>query len=125
MKTVDMILKELADQGNEHAKELLEKQNLMLTLRDACEVMYHFLVDYTDFFHKNLGETEEFFHILIQDFEQKCYIGKPLMDLDYALSEITPQLIAEEIANDRLGEWCINMQVLLQMQMADALKKGD
>jgi len=126
MKTADMILKELADQGSEDAKHLLEIQNHMLTLRDACNVIYRFLVDYTDFFREDrIDETEELLRILIQEFEQKCYIGKPQKDFDYALSEINPQSIAYEIANDRLSKWCKFMQIDLQMRIADALKKGD
>lgn len=91
--------------------------NLLLTLDDATKVTMRFLKDYS---HLGKDDLEDLKEVVYSELEQYCYIGNVSEKLKYILSEINPQSIANEIANDGLSGWCTAMQVELQRYM-----KGD
>ena len=89
---------------------------LMLTLEDATKVCAELIRTY--------GEcelSEEDIDGIRQDLEQKCYFCndnhdhfKELSDL---IQDINPAEIVDHIKEDNLKDWCVSIQVAMNMEL--------
>ena len=88
----------------------------LLTIDDATKVAMRFLKEYSDC---EDGDGVE--DIVFQEMEQKCRINatnngawRHLNDLVF---DINPAEICQQIRNDNLKQWCLDLQVAMRMEL--------
>lgn len=96
---------------------------LMLTLEDATKVCAELIRDYC-----GCEPSEEDIDGIRQDLEQKCYFCndnhdhfKELSDL---IQDINPAEIVDHIKEDNLKDWCVSIQVAMNMELIQ-LERGN
>ena len=89
----------------------------MIQIEDACKVCREMMIEYG-----GREMDEELEAIIRQEMEQKMWItfqkGKArevLSSITDTIMDIHPVKIAEAIKEDKLRDWCVEMQVSLNM----------
>ena len=97
---------------------------LMLTLEDATKVCAELIRTYAD----DVELCEEDIEGIETDLEQKCYFCddnhdhfKELSDL---IQDINPAEITQHIQDDNLKDWCVSIQVAMNMELIQ-LERGN
>lgn len=98
------------------------KDNSLLTLEDAVKVCMDLLHETTYFDDMTKEEYDDMTEFIKDKFEQKCWISdhkdnKPLRRLYDLIFDINPAEIASQITSDNLTNWCLIMQVEMNMAM--------
>ena len=96
---------------------------LMLTLEDATKVCAELIRTYAD----DVELCEEDIDGIRDDLEQKCYFCKDNHDhfkeLSDLIQDINPAEIVDHIKEDNLKDWCVSIQVAMNMELIQ-LKRG-